>query len=105
MPSSPIHDYLQSLHTRFRGLSDGEVADYIPELALADPDWFGICIASNDGFVYQVGDAGQPFTIQSISKALSYGLALEDSGEDAVLAKIGVEPSGDAFALNGVRPA
>ena len=104
MPSSPIHDYLQSLHTRFRGLSDGEVADYIPELALADPDWFGICIASHDGFVYQVGDAGQPFTIQSISKALSYGLALEDSGEDAVLAKIGVEPSGDAFNAISLRP-
>jgi glutaminase len=32
----------------------------------------------------------QPFTIQSISKPLVYGLAVEDRGRDAVLAKIGV---------------
>lgn len=37
------------------------------------------------------------FTIQSISKALIYGLALEDYGHDVVLGKIGVEPSGEAF--------
>ena len=44
-----------------------------------------------------MGDTRTEFTIQSISKALSYGLALEDRGEDFILKRIGVEPSGDAF--------
>jgi glutaminase len=92
------------LRARFLGLTDGRVADYIPELSRADPDWFGICIATRDGFIYEVGDSRQPFTIQSISKPLTYGLALEENGEDKVLAKIGVEPSGDAFNAISLRP-
>ena len=104
MPNSPIQDYLASLHARLLGREDGSVADYIPELASADPNGFGICIATHDGFVYEVGDSLQPFTIQSVSKPLTYGLALEENGEEAVLAKIGVEPSGDAFNAISLQP-
>jgi glutaminase len=100
----PIQQYLERLHTRFRDLRDGHVATYIPELAKADPDWFGICIATTDGRVYEVGDTRQPFTIQSISKPFVYGLALEDHGREAVLAKIGVEPTGDAFNSISLEP-
>jgi glutaminase len=95
--ASPVAHYLQELHERFRRLDDGAVATYIPELSKADPDWFGICIATVDGHVYEVGESRQPFTIQSISKPFVYGLALEDRGKPAVLARIGVEPTGDAF--------
>jgi|JI6StandDraft_1071083.scaffolds.fasta_scaffold03229_4 glutaminase len=94
---SPIQEYLETLHARYAPVMEGIVADYIPELSKADPKWFGICIATRDGHVYEVGDTRQPFTIQSISKALAYGLALEDRGEEHVLSRIGVEPSGEAF--------
>jgi glutaminase len=94
---SPIDFYLKELHTRHQSFREGRVADYIPELAKANPDWFGICIATRDGHVYEVGDTRQRFTIQSVSKAITYGLALEDRGEDLVLSRISVEPSGDAF--------
>lgn len=94
---SPIQEYLQQLHVRYASATNGKVADYIPELSKADPNWFGICIATRDGHVYEVGDTRQPFTIQSISKALVYGMALEDRGEEHVLSRIGVEPSGEAF--------
>ena len=104
MPPSPIQDYLESLHARFRTLAQGNVADYIPELARADADSFGICIATHDGYIYEVGDTSQNFTLQSISKPLTYGLALEENGEDAVLARIGVEPSGDAFNAISLLP-
>ena len=104
MPASPILEYLESLRARFVGLTDGKVADYIPELSHADPDWFAICVATRDGFVYEVGDSRQPFTLQSISKPLTYGLVLEENGEDTVLAKIGVEPSGEAFNAISLRP-
>ena len=97
MSPSPILEYLESVRARYRNLSDGAVADYIPELAHVEPDRFGICIATRDGHVYEVGDSRHTFTIQSVSKPLTYGLALEDKGEQAVLARIGVEPSGDAF--------
>jgi glutaminase len=101
MPSarvaSPVEAFLRSLHERFRSLESGTVATYIPELARADPGWFGISVATADGHVYEVGDTRQPFTIQSISKPFVYGLALEDRGKAAVLASIGVEPTGDAF--------
>ncbi len=94
---SPIQEYLETLHARYAPVMEGHVADYIPELSKADPKWFGICIATRDGHVYEVGDTRQLFTIQSISKALAYGLALEDRGEEHVLKRIGVEPSGEAF--------
>ena len=67
----PMQRYLEDLHARLAGLSDGEVASYIPELTLADPNWFGIALVTVDGNVYQVGDARAPFTVQSISKAIT----------------------------------
>jgi glutaminase len=95
--SSPIGEYLARLLRKHGAVRDGAVATYIPELAKADPEWFGICIATADGHVYETGDSRQAFTIQSISKAFVYGLALEDCGRERVLGAIGVEPSGEAF--------
>jgi glutaminase len=93
----PVQALIADIHARTAGLADGKVADYIPELAKADPKAFGIAIAFSDGHVYETGDSRKPFTIQSVSKPLVYALALKDRGRDAVLRKIGVEPSGDAF--------
>src|SRR6266849_5418019 len=89
---SPVLDYLRQLHRAHAGVADGKVATYIPELAKADPDWFGICLVTANGAIYEAGDSGQPFTIQSISKPFIYGLALEDHGREVVLQKVGVEP-------------
>jgi len=95
--SSPIADLLAGLYQKFAGEKGGKVATYIPELAKADPDWFGICIVTAGGHVYEVGDSRQPFTIQSISKPFVYGMALEDNTRAVVLSKVGLEPTGDAF--------
>jgi glutaminase len=101
---SPVAQILKTLHERYVSLHEGAVADYIPELSKVDPKLFGICIATRDGHLYEVGDTRHKFTIQSISKALSYGLALEDRGEAHVLSRIGVEPSGDAFNAISLKP-
>lgn len=53
---SPIQKYLEAVHACYRDLDEGEVASYIPELFKADPHWFGICIATNDGQIYEVGE-------------------------------------------------
>src|SRR5678815_5664741 len=95
--TSPVHDHLQEIHQRYANLHEGNVATYIPELAKANPDWFGICLVTTGGHVYEVGDSRQHFTIQSISKPFVYGLALEDKTQAEVLKKISVEPTGDAF--------
>jgi glutaminase len=102
--SSPVRRYLERVHEDLASIDDGLVASYIPELLKADPAWFGIAVATTDGAVYEVGDTRIPFTIQSISKPLVYGLALMDHGKDAVLGKIGVEPTGDAFNSISLEP-
>ena len=94
---SPIQDFLDDLYHRCAADTSGAVATYIPELAKADPDWFGICLVTANGAVYEVGDTRQEFTIQSISKPFVYGLALEDNGREETLKRVGVEPTGDAF--------
>lgn len=82
----------------------GEVASYIPELATADPTWFGISMVTADGTVYEVGDTRREFTIQSISKPLTFALALEASGEEEVRRHVDVEPSGEAFNSITLQP-
>jgi glutaminase len=101
---SPLQDTLARLHARFSTLFRGEVATYIPELGRADPAAFAICCATVDGHLYAAGDADAPFTIQSISKPFVYGLALEDFGVDEVAAKVGLEPSGEAFNAISLEP-
>lgn len=95
--ASPLRTYLADLHARYGALDEGKVADYIPELALADPGWFGISLATQDGRTFDVGDCERQFTMQSISKPLVYGLALEEHGREKVAARVGTEPTGEAF--------
>src|SRR5438270_9410557 len=102
--SSPVEDYLREIHHEHSSVKEGQVATYIPELAKADPEWFGICLVTTNGAVYETGDSRQAFTIQSISKPFVYGLALEDNGRLPVLQKVGVEPTGDAFNLISLDP-
>ncbi len=101
---SPVLDYLGQVHKKCAADESGQVATYIPELAKANPDWFGICIATSKGAIYEVGDSRQAFTIQSISKPFVYGLALEYHGRASVLEKVGVEPTGDAFNSISLDP-
>jgi glutaminase len=101
---SPILTYLQDLHREIAQVREGVVATYIPELARADPNWFGLCVVTTAGNVYEAGDTQPPFTIQSISKPFVYGLALEDNSRSEVLAKVGVEPTGDAFNAISLEP-
>jgi glutaminase len=94
---APFRVTLQDLHAKYRGVADGKVADYIPELALAKPEWFGVSVVTVDGQSYDVGDSQQLFSIQSVSKPFVFGQALDDHGREAVLKKVGVEPTGEAF--------
>jgi glutaminase len=100
----PLRSYLADLHASLAGLDGGALATYIPELAKADPRWFGLCLVTMDGVAYAVGDTDPLFTIQSISKPFVYATALADRGQEFLSRKVGVEPSGDAFNSISLHP-
>jgi len=97
LKSSDINHVLDHIFKTVVQNREGALADYIPELAKIDPDLFGLALATKNGKVYSIGDVASTFTIQSISKALNYCIALELMGREAVLERVGVEPSGDRF--------
>jgi glutaminase len=78
-------------------ITGGKVAGYIPELARVPTTKFGLSLCSVDGQRMRIGDAKDFFSIQSISKTVSYCLASEELGADSVHAHIGREPSGHSF--------
>lgn len=94
---SPIQDYLLEVLDDLRDDNGGETAQYILELAQADPDLFAAAITSTTGATYSAGDTDAEFSIQSISKPFAYAAALMDRGLEQVLDSVGVEPSGEAF--------
>lgn len=95
--SHELQTVLDFAHRQNVDHREGALADYIPELAKTSPERFGIAVATSTGKLYEVGDSRFEFTIQSISKAFTYCLAIEVMGREAVQKRVGVEPSGDAF--------
>lgn len=92
-----IQKVINDFHLKFLSEKSGKMADYIPELAKANPDHFGIAIVTTDGKIFKAGNCEQNFTLQSASKPFVYGLALEAIGKEKMLSKVGVEPTGEAF--------
>lgn len=101
---TPLARFLRQTHERLASDMRGSLPDYIPELTKADPAHFGVALATLDGHIYDIGESAVPFTIQSISKAFVFALALETAGPERLEASIGVEPSGDAFNAIRLRP-
>ena len=92
-----LQQLVEDVHKRHASNHSGNVAAYIPELLKADPADFGVALVTNKGQIFETGNINQEFSIQSISKPLAYGLALEIYGQDEVSKYVGIEPSGDAF--------
>lgn len=101
---TPVPDYLAEVLDACSPSTAGELASYIPELARVDPDRFGLAMATVEGAVYGVGDADVRFTMQSVSKAFVYAMAVRERGLEAVLDKVDVEPSGDPFDELSLEP-
>ena len=91
----------QLLHDYAGCAAEGALANYIPELAKADPTDLGIYVISRDGRANWAGDHAKRFTIQSIVKPILLLQALLDNGIDHVRARVGVEATGKPFdAIN-----
>lgn len=84
-------------YDRYLDLAEGEVADYIPVLAEADPALFGLSVAEVNGAMHDIGDSGHAFSIQSVSKAFVYALVCEAYGHTVVKERVGVDNTGLPF--------
>jgi glutaminase len=62
-----------------------------------DTDGLAIAVVTVDGDLHAVGDHERAVPLHSVAKVFTYGRVLADLGPEAVLARVGVEPSGDAF--------
>ncbi|WP_047980429.1 glutaminase [Ornithinibacillus contaminans] len=80
-----------------KSTEEGEVASYIPILSKANPNHLGITIHGKNGMIIRSGDVDVPFTIQSISKVISFVVACMERGVGYVLDRVDVEPTGEAF--------
>jgi len=97
----PARDEVRALVTsayeRFREVSEGVVADYIPALAEVDPSLFGICVAGTHGDFFSVGDADRVFSIQSVSKPFVFALVCDMLGPAKAASLLGVDATGLPF--------
>lgn len=85
-------------HAKFKDLKDGANANYIPILETWPSELFGVVIVTKDGLVFEAGDTDYAFSIQSVAKPFTAALVMQQSGgPEAVLEKIGVEPTGLPF--------
>jgi glutaminase len=84
-------------YERYRDLGEGAVADYIPALAAASRDAFGVCVAGVHGRLFSVGDADQEFAIESISKLFVFALVCQALGHEEACRKLGVNSTGLPF--------
>lgn len=78
-------------------IGQGAVASYIPELAKAEKNEFGICVVSDSNEICFAGDYNKSFTMQSIIKPIILLLALMDNDTQTVQNLVGVESTGKPF--------
>ena len=76
--------------------SQGKVASYIPALASVSPSKLAICVHTNEGNVFRIGDVCEPFSIQSISKVFGFTMAYKMLGGE-IWKRLDKEPSGNSF--------
>lgn len=94
-PLGPLLDDIVRNHTPQR--ESGSVPANIPFLAEVPFNRFGIAVATTSGEVFSSGDAGVPFSIQSISKVFTLAMALQGDNSGTLWTRVLREPSGTPF--------
>lgn len=96
-PPERVRALVAEAHARFRGVDEGENAQYYPALARVPRDLFGVCLVAATGGVYAAGDADHAFTIMSISKPFVFALVCQALGPEESRARLGVNGTGLPF--------
>jgi glutaminase len=92
-----LKEIVNKVYNSVKSDNDGNVADYIPQLKNVDSDLFGVVLVTVDGQVIEIGDTYPKFCVQSCSKPINYGIALDTLNKDIVHNFVGKEPSGRNF--------
>jgi hypothetical protein len=102
----PIDNVLQELHARLHRVTDGSIASFLPELFRAQPEWFGLSIATLDGHIY-TGVFTSEQTTGDRNRAITYLIRTFGLLDEDVEALLGVYfrqcsilvtiPAGQAF--------
>ncbi len=90
-------EIITDIYEKVRPNKSGAVADYIPQLARVNPEYYSIAICTVDGQRFKLGNHDIPYCVQSTCKPINYCMALEENGESSVHNHIGREPSGRGF--------
>jgi glutaminase len=102
-----IQQAVDAAYARFKTVSEGKNADYIPALAKVDPNLFGIAVVTAEGTVHTAGDVTTEVSIQSISKVFTMAQVIQEQGLESVEKQIGVDATGARFnsiiAVEAVR--
>ncbi|HSJ70049.1 MAG TPA: glutaminase A [Acidimicrobiia bacterium] len=96
-PPDEVTDLVDEALTRYATEKDGTVADYIPALAGASPELFGISVTGVTGRTHSAGDADAPFSIQSISKPFVFAIVCDAIGPEVAQEFLGVNSTGLPF--------
>ncbi len=75
----------------------GQLPDYIPLLAQANPNWFAVQIQGIDGQILIAGDATLSFPLMSVVKPFVLLFLLEHLGTQSVFSRVGMEPSNQPY--------
>lgn len=67
----------------------GSIADYIPELANAPEDDWGVAVCTVEGQRVKVGDSEKVFSLQSCALPINYAIAMQEAGPDVVHGHVG----------------
>ena len=92
-----IQQAVDRAYTRYKAVSDGANASYIPYLAKADTKLYGIAVVTTDGKIFKAGDADYLFPVESIAKVFTLAHVLKAQGTDVIQKKIGVNATGLPF--------
>lgn len=95
--AAKIKSVLEKAHAKFKGLKEGENADYIPVLDKVPSELFGISLVTPEGETYSVGDSSHKFSIQSIGKVFTLATVMEQDGDKALMENIGFLATGEPF--------
>ncbi len=94
MTQAQLNAWVVQAQTHSQG---GQLPNYIPMLAQANPSWFALQIQTVDGQIYTAGDVNRTFALMSAIKPFVLLFLLQQLGKEVVFSQVGMSPSDQPF--------